>query len=34
MVPELQESWKKAFPEYNLDHFNLSPLELLEIINK
>ena len=34
MVPELQESWKKAFHEYNLDHFNLSPLELLEIINK
>ena len=34
MVPELQESWKKAFPEYNLNHFNLSALELLEIINK
>jgi hypothetical protein len=33
-LPELQDSWKKAFPNYNFNYFNLSALELLDIISK
>ena len=33
-VPELQESWKKAFPNYNFKHFNCSIEDLLKAVKK
>ena len=33
-IPELQESWKKAFPNYDFDYFKISVEELLKIIKK